>query len=273
MEVIIVDSSEQVAEQAAATVCQLLQGKPDAVLGLATGDTPVSMYKRLVDHYRAGEISLGDVVTFNLDEYLGLEPGHPLSYGHFMGEQFFNHVDIQPGNCHLPECAPGEDPRAVGPAYEAEIAACGGIDLQVLGIGRNGHIGFNEPGSSLGSHTRVKTLHWRTLEDNARMFKAEEFQPQVAITMGIATIMDAERIMLLATDELKADAIRAMVEGPIAAMHPASVLQQHRRCRVILDEAAASKLELADYYRWVNQHTESIAAEHGGSGGSDYWIS
>lgn len=272
MEVIVLDNPEQVADRAAAILCDLVSRKPDAVLGLATGRTPIEMYRRLVQYHVDGSLSLSGVRTFNLDEYLGLPPGHPQSYRAFMQEELFDLVDIQARNTHLPECSPGEDPRKVGPVYEQLIADCGGIDLQVLGIGRNGHIGFNEPSSSLSSRTRVKTLDPRTVQDNSRLFAGDEFQPHLAITMGIGTIMDARRVMLLATGESKAAAVQALVEGAISSMHPATVLQHHRCVRVILDEAAASSLSLADYYRWVQAESDAVAARHGGSADSDPWF-
>ena len=272
LEILIVENREKIADKAAEFVCQMVRHKLRAVLGLATGNTPTGLYRRLIQHYEAGDLSFGQVSTFNLDEYLGLAPGSPQSYRHFMARELFDRVDIPAGNTYLPECAQDQDPRAVGPAYEALIAAHGGIDMQILGIGRNGHIGFNEPTSSLASRTRVKTLTRRTVEDNHRLFGRDEFQPQLAITMGIATILDARRILLLAAGEHKAAAIRAAVEGAISAMHPASVLQQHPRVRVVLDEAAASQLELQDYYRWVHAQADSI--EHRFAGGSvgDPWF-
>lgn len=272
MEVIILDSPKEVAESAAAIVDGFIREKPDAVLGLATGSTPMALYEQLIERHQNQGLSFSQVTSFNLDEYLGLEEDHTNSYRHFMNSQFFDHIDIDRANTHLPMGISGRDPREVGPAYEDKITAHGGIDLQVLGIGSNGHIGFNESTSSLGSRTRVKTLSRQTIEDNSRLFHSSELQPHLAVTMGIATIMEADRVMLLATGVGKADAIRATVEGPICSMNPASVLQQHQRVRLIVDEAAASKLELGEYYRWVLQQSESIAAAHGDSAGGDPWL-
>ena len=272
MEVIVFDNSEQVAATAADMVCEMVSIKPNAVLGLATGSTSIALYRNLIQRYRLGALSCKEVTTFNLDEYLGIAPDNPQSYRHFMAQHLFDHVDIDRHNTHLPECPPGIDPRAVGPAYEEKIRRRGGIDLQILGIGSNGHIGFNEPTSSLGSRTRVKTLARGTIEDNGKLFRHGEFQPHMAITMGIATILDARRILLLATGEHKAAAVRAAVEGAISAMHPASVLQQHPRVRVIVDAAAASQLTLRDYFRWVHEQNASIAAKHGGSADADPWF-
>ncbi len=272
MEVIILPDSQQVAGYSADIVATMLSHKPTAVLGLATGSTPIVLYQQLIRRFRAGQLSFRDVTSFNLDEYIGLAPDSPHSYRSFMNRHLFDAIDIDLARTYLPECGLDQDPRQVGPAYERLIAACGGIDLQILGIGSNGHIGFNEPSSSLGSRTRVKTLTRRTIEDNSRLFQPGEFQPDMAITMGIATIMEARRILLLATGANKAAAIRAAVEGPIGARHPATVLQQHQRVRVILDEAAASELEQTDYYRWVHQQSESISSRHGGSADADPWF-
>ena len=272
MEVIIVDDSAQVADQAAAIVCQMVRHKPDSVLGLATGSTPIDMYRRLVALHQSGHLSFAQVVSFNLDEYIGVAPDAPQSYRSFMKRVLFDAVDIPAAQTFLPECAPGQDPRAVGPVYEALIAKHGGIDLQVLGIGGNGHIGFNEPTSSLASRTRVKTLTRHTLRDNHSGFDAQARQPSMAITMGIATIMAARRVLLLATGERKAAAIRAAIEGPIAALHPASVLQAHPRVRMVVDEAAASQLSLRDYYHRVHTQAEWIAGKYDGSRVGDPWF-
>jgi len=272
VEVIIAEDSASLAETAADIVRDMLAAKPAAALGLATGSTPIRLYERLVARHRAGEFSFRDVATFNLDEYLGLDAGSPLSYRRFMSEHLFEKTDIDLANVHFPECEQGQDPRLVGPGYEAAIRERGGIDLQVLGIGANGHIGFNEPGSSLGSRTRVKTLAQRTVEDNSRLLAAGQSQPDMALTMGIGTIMDARRILLLATGEHKARAVALAVEGAVTAMHPASVLPMHQRVRVIVDEAAASELTQTVYYKWVRERSESIASQHGGSAGGDPWF-
>ena len=188
----------------------LLRGNPAAVLGLASGQTPRAMYRELIREHRENGLSFRDVTTFNLDEYVGIEPGSPHSYRAYMQRELFDHVDIDTASTFLPECPPGADPRKVGPAYEAHIARVGGIDLQLLGVGVNGHIGFNEPASSLASRTRIKTLTRETIEANRPHFDDPAKQPQLAITMGIASIMDAREILLLATGESKADAVREL---------------------------------------------------------------
>lgn len=244
-------------------VAELLRVSPAAVLGLATGGSQLALYRKLVEKHRAGELSFKLVTSFNLDEYLGVTVDNPQSYRAYMQREFFDHIDIDPGKTFLPECADGQNPVLVGPRYEQAIIAAGGIDLQILGIGGNGHIGFNEPSSSLHSRTRVKTLTRQTVEDNSRLFAATEFQPKLAITMGIATIMDARRILLLATGEKKAEAVAKMIEGPVTAMCPASILQMHERVTVLLDEAASGGLRNRDYYDWTHLQNESLKERFG----------
>jgi len=263
MDIVILDNSEQVAVEAARMVSTLLRREPAAILGLATGQTPIAMYRELVREHRENGLSFRDVTTFNLDEYVGLEPGSPQSYRAYMHEELFDHVDIDFASTFLPECPPGTDPRSVGPAYEASIARRGGIDLQVLGVGGNGHIGFNEPASSLASRTRIKTLTRETIEANRKYFDDPASQPQLAITMGIATIMEAREILLLATGESKADAVHQLVEGPVSARCPASMLQLHEKVTVLLDGAAAARLELRDYYDWVAAQKRRLLAAFG----------
>jgi len=265
MEIIILKDPDSVTGMGAELVAELVRVSPAAVLGLATGSTQLALYRKLVASFRAGEISFKSTTTFNLDEYLGVTPGNPQSYRAYMRRELFDQVDIDPGRTFLPECGEGQNPVLVGPEYEKKIAAAGGIDLQVLGIGANGHIGFNEPSSSLNSRTRVKTLTRQTVEDNSRLFSADEFQPRLAVTMGIATIMGARRILLLATGANKAGAVASMAEGPVTAMCPASILQMHERVTVLLDEAAASGLQNRDYYDWTHQQNESLKARFGRS--------
>lgn len=260
MEVIIVDSSDQVAQVCADLVIELLQRKPAAVLGLATGVTPIATYQRLIAACAQKKASFADVTTFNLDEYLGIDAQHPYSYRRFMSEQFFSKIDIDPARTFLPDGL-SRNPRAEGRRFEALISAAGGIDLQILGIGRNGHIGFNEPGSSLASRTRIKTLTPQTRNDNfnGRLDDA----PLHAITMGIGTILDARHVLLMANGEHKAQAIRDTVEGPITAMCPASALQQHPRVTVVIDPGAASLLQHQDYYRWAHQQNLTLKQRFG----------
>jgi glucosamine-6-phosphate deaminase len=251
MDVVILKDDAEVAAEAATIIRQLLRQKPDAVLGLASGNTPLATYRRLIQDCKQGLISFRDVTTFNLDEYIGVRAEDPQSYRHFMQRELFEHIDIDPGSTFLPECGAGEDPLAIGPAYEALIRSRGGIDLQILGIGQNGHIGFNEPASSLRSRTRVKTLTRDTVEANRKYFDDPRKQPRTAITMGIGSIMEARHVLLLATGASKAVAVRQAIEGPLAAMCPASMLQMHEAATVLLDREAAAKLELREYFEWV----------------------
>lgn len=265
MDVVILDNSEQVALEGARMISDLLRSNPAAVLGLASGQTPRAMYRALIREHRDDGLSFRDATTFNLDEYVGLEPGAPQSYRAYMQRELFDHVDIDPANTFLPECPPGNDPRDVGPSYEARIARCGGIDLQVLGVGVNGHIGFNEPASSLASRTRIKTLTRETIEANRQYFADPAMQPQLAITMGIGTIMDAHEVLLLATGESKAEAVQQLVEGPVTASCPASMLQLHARVTVLLDAPAAARLERRDYYGWVAAQKRALLKRFGES--------
>jgi glucosamine-6-phosphate deaminase len=260
MEIIIVNDEERVAQTSSQFVIELIRRKPDAVLGLATGTTPIALYQRLIAACQRKEVSFAAVRSFNLDEYLGIDAGDKHSFRRFMNEQLFNHIDIARQNTHLPDglCA---NPRAEGRRFEALITTHGGIDLQILGIGRNGHIGFNEPASSLKSRTRVKTLAPQTRMDN--FGDMLEHAPLHAITMGIGTILDARHVLLLAQGAAKARAIVNAVEGPITSMCPASALQQHPRVTVVIDEAAALLLENKDYYRWAQLQNQEIKQRFG----------
>jgi glucosamine-6-phosphate deaminase len=248
MEIIIQPTQQAATEVAARIIARLITDRPTAVLGLATGSTPLSLYQTLIQM----NLDWSQVTTFNLDEYIGLPQDHIQSYHHFMWENLFQHVNIAKENVHIPDGNTADVPKFCQ-AYEAQILAAGGIDLQVLGIGTDGHIGFNEPTSSLTSRTRIKTLTQQTCKDNARFFGSEDQVPHHVITMGIGTIMDARQNLLLAFGKNKARAIAEAVEGPITSFNPASILQMHPLVKVILDEPAASDLKKADYYRWVYQ--------------------
>jgi len=250
MEIIILPDAVAASRSAADYLASVLHKKPAAVLGLATGSTPVVLYRELITKHRAGCLDFGGCTSFNLDEYVGLGPDHPASYRRFMQEKLFAGINLQPSRVHIPDGL-AQDLPAHCEAYEQSIRDAGGIDLQILGIGSDGHIGFNEPTSSLGSRTRLKTLTERTRVDNARFFDSPADVPHHVITMGIGTILDARAISLLAFGTSKAAAIAAMVEGPITAMVPASILQTHPVVKVFLDEAAASGLSKMDYYRNV----------------------
>jgi glucosamine-6-phosphate deaminase len=250
MEIIIQPTSDAASIIAARHVARLVRDKPNAVLGLATGNTPLMMYRELVRMHKEQGLDFSDVTTFNLDEYVGLPPEHPASYHAFMWDNFFSHVNVKKERVHIPDGLSSHIP-AFCRRYEEEIAAAGGVDLQVLGIGSDGHIGFNEPSSSLASRTRIKTLTAETRRDNAEAFGSPDKVPFHVITMGVGTIMDARQVIILAFGGRKADAIAAAVEGPITAMVPASILQMHPVTQCIIDEASATKLKRTEYYRWV----------------------
>ena len=263
MEIVILKNADAVAKKGAQLVVELIRQKSKAVLGLATGRTPIALYEQLINKYRTGEISFAEVSTFNLDEYLGIDEDNEYGYRAFMNSAFFNHIDIDIKNTYLPFCKEGENPRTFGLGYENEILCHGGIDLQILGIGSNGHIGFNEPVSSLNSRTRIKTLSHRTLQDNNQLFDNSENQPRLAMTMGIATILDARKIILLATGSGKAEAVQKMVEGPLSSMCPASALQLHQHVSILLDEQAAASLQNQDYYLWAYEQNETLRKQFG----------
>jgi len=253
MEIIIKATAAEAQEEAARIIARQVRTKPDSVLGLATGSSPVGVYNLLAELHRASGLDFSRVSTFNLDEYVGLAADHPQSYREFMRQHLFSRINIRTNQTHFP------DGRAVEVSahcaeYEAAIRAAGGIDLQLLGIGSDGHIGFNEPSSSLASRTRIKTITPRTVQDNARYFGSVDLVPRHVITMGVGTIMDARACLLIAMGEGKADAVAGMAEGPITADLPASALQMHPVCKLVVDEAAARKLRRADYYRWVYEN-------------------
>ena len=254
MEVLIRERPDDGARLAARVVRKLLREKADPVLGLATGATPLRLYRELVTACRSGDLSFRDCRTFNLDEYVGLAPDDPASYAAYMQKHLFDHVDIDLDNVHLPD-GQAEDLLAACRHYEADIEDAGGIDLQVLGVGTNGHIGFNEPTGSLASRTWVKILSEQTRHDNARYFGGDLARvPSYALTMGIATILATRHCLLLAWGKQKAEAVRQMVEGPVTAKCPASALQLHPRTSVVLDAEAASLLELKSHYEWVERN-------------------
>ncbi len=258
MQVLIFDSQQDVANFASALITSQIKRKPSTVLGLATGGTPLAIYKQLVLKVRSKKLSFCEVVTFNLDEYLGLAPTDSHSYRSYMNEHFFQHIDVDPANTHLPSCEDDTDPRQAAEEYERLITKCGGIDLQVLGIGRNGHIGFNEPTSSLASRTRVKTLSSDTVSDNSPWFEHTAEQPRLAMTMGIATILESTRILLIATGQSKANAVKNMIEGPLSSACPASALQLHRFATVLLDRESSALLKLTQYYQQSQQYQTEL---------------
>ncbi len=250
MEVILQPDYERMSKVAAQIVVEVLNAKPNAVLGMATGSTPLGLYKELVRLHQKEQIDFSRVTTFNLDEYVGLPVSHPQSYHYFMHENFFKHVNIPPQNINIPSGTTSNYP-AFCEWYEQRIADCGGIDLQILGIGSDGHIAFNEPTSSLTSRTRLKTLSKQTIDDNARFFDRREDVPVYAITMGVGTILDARKLILIASGKAKSNAIAQAVEGPVSSMITASAIQLHRDAVVIVDRDAAEELTMRDYYEFI----------------------
>lgn len=247
MEIIIQKEAAQASKLVAAFIEHELRRKASLVLGLATGSSPVMLYQELIRRHRDNGLDFSQATTFNLDEYLGLPPDHPGSYRRFMQEQLFNQINIPPEHTHLPDGL-AADVDMHCRLYEAHIKAAGGIDIQVLGIGSDGHIGFNEPSSSLASRTRTKTLTSLTRRDNARFFKDPGDVPVECITMGIGTILESRVCLLMAFGEHKAAAVAGAFEGPVTTMNPASALQLHRDVRIFLDQAAAGRLRMRDYY-------------------------
>jgi len=243
----IVSDYEAMSERAAEIVTHQIRKKPDSVIGFATGSTPLGLYQRLAQNHQARGLDFSKITTFNLDEYVGLPPSHNQSYHYFMWTNLFDHINVDPSKVHIPQ-GMADDIDDFCQWYERRIEQAGGLDLQILGIGANGHIAFNEPGSSLGSRTRIKTLTEETTQNNARFFDDPDEVPRYAITMGVGTIMAAKTVLLLSSGESKANAIRATLEGPITAMVPATIVQLHQRAYVIIDEAAASKLEYRHHH-------------------------
>jgi len=250
MEVIIQSTADAAADLAARIIADELRRKPDLVLGLATGRTMKSVYAKLVRIHREERVDFSRCRAFNLDEYVGLPAADPNSYRRYMNEHLFHQVNIDLKNTFLPDGV-AKDLDAECARYERLIADAGGIDVQLLGIGASGHVGFNEPLSAFRSRTRVKALTPTTWAQNAALFPKPEMMPRRALTMGIGTILDARRCVLLATGTKKADIIARAVEGPMTAMISATALQWHPRCVVIVDEAAGGRLTEKNYYRWI----------------------
>lgn len=250
MEVIIRPDAESAADLTARLIARTVSTTETLVLGLATGRTMLSVYSILVEMYRRGAVDFRNTTTFNLDEYVGVPPDSPASYRHYMNKHLFKRVNIDIARTHLPD-GMAEDLAQECERYEQAIRDAGGIDFQLLGIGRSGHIGFNEPLSAMRSRTREKALSPKTIIQNAPFFGSQEATPRRALTMGVGTILDARHCVLLATGKEKANVIAKAVEGPITAMISATALQLHPRCTVIVDEPAAAKLKNQDYYRWI----------------------
>lgn len=250
MEVILMPTAEAAALLTARLIADQLRAKPHSVLGLATGRTMEQVYDLLARMYEEEGLNFSLCRTFNLDEYIGLPPEDPCSYHTYMRRHLFNRVNMDLRNAHLPDgMAP--DLKAAAHDYEEKMAACGGVDLQLLGIGQDGHIGFNEPLSSLRSRTRDKCLTPSTIAINSTLFEDPARMPRRAMTMGVGTILDAREIVLLATGANKAPILAKALEGPVTSMVTASALQLHPSCKVVLDQAAAADLQGKEYYQWV----------------------
>lgn len=259
MDIFIKESAEGVAKLAADILGSY--ATRGAVLGLATGSTPLPTYRELICRFQAKELSFKDCSAFLLDEYIGLPPEHEQSYHRFIRDNFTHHIDIDDAAVHSPN-GMADDVHAEAARYDAAITAAGGVDCQLVGVGANGHIGFNEPATSLQSLTRVETLHPKTIADNARFFDGDESQvPVHVLTQGLGTISRAKHVLLLATGAHKAQAVKALVEGPVSAFCPASVLQLHNHATVIVDEEAAQLLEYSEYYRFAASHLDDFAAQ------------
>lgn len=261
MLVVIEKDYQTVSREAARIAANALRSKPNLVLGLATGSTPIGFYRELVRLHREDGLDFSRAITFNLDEYVGLAAEHPHSFHAYMRGNFFDHVNVNAENIHIPDGTIRQNLEDYCERYEADIRAAGGIDLQILGIGKDGHIGFNEPTSSLASRTRPKTLTRETLEANRAHFAKNEAQPRAAITMGIGTILDARKILLLGSGREKARAVALAVEGPITSSVSASALQLHRDATVLVDREAAADLKHREYYETVLAMTRELTPE------------
>jgi glucosamine-6-phosphate deaminase len=258
MLIFITNDYAELSREAARMIANAMRKKPGLRLGLATGDTQQGMYRELVRMHREEALDFSRVITFNLDEYIGLPAGHPQSFRASMHKSLFDHVNITASQIHIPDGTSRDNFAEVCKLYEEEIQRAGGIDLQIVGIGKDGHIGFNEPTSSLASRTRPKTLMQQTIEDNRHNFPAGEEPPNAAITMGIGTILEARRILLLASGAAKAKAVALAVEGPLTASVSASALQMHRDVTILVDREAAENLQHKDYYRKSLEMTRNL---------------
>ncbi|MDO5661843.1 MAG: glucosamine-6-phosphate deaminase [Brachybacterium sp.] len=264
MEIIIEETPETAAGVVAARFDEAVRsaGPEGITLGLATGSSPVLAYRELIRRHREEGLSFARARAFLLDEYVGLPRTDAQSYYRTIREEFTSHIDIMDDLVLSPD-GEAPDPAAEAERYDAAIAGVGGVDLQILGIGASGHIGFNEPASSFASRTRVKTLTEQTVQDNARFFDSEDEVPVHVLTQGLGTIREARRIVLTATGEAKAEAVAHMVEGPVSARWPATILQHHPHVQVVLDEEAAAGLELADYYRYIQANRARLQRRDG----------
>jgi len=253
VEIIILPSYQQVSREVCRRIISAVQKKPDLALGLATGKTMLGVYQNLEKAFRKQKIDFSQVKTFNLDEYIGFDPHDPVTFHHYMEKHLFSKININRKNTHILPSRPKNIHQACRD-FENLIKESEGIDLQILGIGREGHIGFNEPSSSFQARTRIKTLTETTVKDNFGRKKG----PRFALTMGIGTIMDSREIILVASGKEKAEAIAKAVEGPVSSSCPASILQFHQKAKIIIDEEAASLFKRKDYYKWIWEHKNEV---------------
>lgn len=252
MKVNILANKDEIAAAVSQQICQQVMAKPDSVLGLATGSTPIKSYAKIVATATEAEINFAKVKTFNLDEYWQVDKSDPISYHYFMHQHLFNHINLPAENIHFPE-SDSHSAELSCQQYEQQIADAGGIDLQLLGLGSNGHIGFNEPGSSLASRTRKVLLAASTIEDNKKLLSSPQDQPVSAISMGVGTILAAKKIILIATGPAKAAAVAKALEGPVSSSCPGSAIQLHPDVTIYLDHEAAQNLEHKAYYIRENE--------------------
>jgi len=259
MRVIIKKDYSELSKEAAGIVVDLVKRKPDCTIGLATGSTPLGLYSELIRAHKEEGLSFDRVKTFNLDEYYGIDPSHLQSYRYFMENNLFKGINIRPENTFVPEGHVGiEEVEQYCRRYEEQIKNAGGIDLQVLGVGGDGHIAFNEPGSSLNSRTRIVSLDMQTVNDNSRFFNNKEDVPRFALSMGIGTILEAKEIIFLASGKNKSEIVAKALEGPLTSMVTASALQLHPRVHIILDEDAACSLNRYQYYKYTQELERKI---------------
>lgn len=253
MKLIIEKNKENIGKKVAKLIIDKINLSPQKfVLGLPTGSTPLPIYKELINFFKEGKVSFKNVVTFNMDEYIGLDKNHAQSYYQFMWQNLFQYIDIQEGNFNLLDGI-AKDPLAEADRYEQKILDCGGIDLFLGGIGSDGHIAFNEPFSSLTSRTRVKKLNDETITANSRFFEGEiKKVPKEALTVGVGTIMDAKEVFIIATGQNKANAIKQCIEGPVSHICTASALQMHPKARFFCDEQAVGELKESTYFYFKN---------------------
>lgn len=247
MKIVVAENYQELSKLAARIIAEAVQSKPDGVLGLATGSTPLGTYQELIRIHHEEGLDFSRIVTFNLDEYYGLHSLHPQSYGYFMRENLFKHINIDLKNTHIPNGTP-EDLEAECRAYDELLTAHGGIDLQLLGIGENGHVGFNEPSANLNVYTHLVQLKEETIRANSRFFSSLKEVPTQAITMGLGGILKAKKILLLAAGKAKAPVIAKLLEGKLSTQVPASILQVHPQVVVIVDQEIGHELKLKKHY-------------------------